>query len=789
MKPLKEYARKRDFGKTREPGAKLGRRRKTGLSYVIQEHHASHLHYDFRLEWGGVLKSWAVPKGPSTTPGDKRLAVEVEDHPVSYGSFEGEIPRGEYGGGKVYQWDNGTWEPIGDASEGLRKGRLEFELHGKRLQGRWMLVRTRKGKGKPQWLLIKRHDEKVATPVIKLPSKSARLPSFIKPQLARLVSQPPEGAEWLHELKYDGYRLQIHVQKKKITVYTRNGNDWTAKFPSLAKELGGYGIDSAILDGEAVVLDEAGKSDFQRLQNALELGSREAVIFYAFDILFLSGQDLREAALVQRKKVLEALLQKKGKGVIRYSKHFEVGAKDFLKSTCQLQLEGMISKRADAPYSSGRGDTWVKSKCSQRQEFVIGGFTDPDGSRSHFGALLVGVYENGKLRYCGKVGTGFSNATLATIHKKLVRLKTGDSPFELKAPRGGGIHWLKPALVAEVVFSEWTKDGILRAPVFQGLREDKKPGAIIRERAAAPPEGARKLTMVEREANPFAGFTSPDKVLFSKPLVTKKALAEYHLAVAGRMLPHLSERPLSLLRCPHGAGAQCFFQKHFHEGNPREVTNHKRGARAEEEFVTVNSPQGLVSLVQRGAIEIHAQNGRSSNPSRPDQLVIDFDPGPKVTWPEVRAAAFHLKAILDELKLTSFVKTSGGKGLHVHVPFSPEYDEEDVKAFSHALADAMVKRHPGAYTANMSKKERVGKIFVDYLRNGRGSTAIAPYAVRAREGAPVAMPITWKELKTLKKANGFTLKLAMERVKKADPWVGFEIVTQKLPLLSAKRGV
>lgn len=787
MEPLHEYATKRNFGKTREPGAKLGKRRATGLTYVIQEHHASHLHYDFRLEWDGVLKSWAVPKGPSSTPGDKRLAVQVEDHPLSYGSFEGAIPKGEYGAGKVYQWDKGTWEPKNDAAEGFRKGRLEFALHGKRLHGNWLLVRTKLGKSKAQWLLIKRHDDQehpAPTSTARLPAKRQPMPGFIAPQLARLVSRPPEGAGWLHEVKYDGYRLQIHVQQKRVTVFTRNGNDWTDKFPSIVKEFSGYGLDSAIVDGEAVVLDENGRSNFQRLQNALELGSKERVVFYAFDLLFLGGQDLRKVALVQRKAALKALLERKSGATVIYSEHFEVGAREFLKSACQLELEGIVSKRATAEYSSGRGDSWVKSKCSQRQEFVIGGYTEPDGSRSHFGALLVGVYQEDKLRYTGKVGTGFSNDTLKTIFTKLKKYETDESSFALKSPRGAGIHWIEPKLVAEVEFSQWTKDGLLRAPVFQGLRTDKKPAAIIRERPETPPEEI--LSKIEPESDPFTGFTHPEKVLFAKPKVTKRDLADYYSVVAPRMLPHLKDRPLSLLRCPQGIGAACFFQKHFHEGTPKAVTNHKRGPRRQEEYVTLESPQGLISLVQRGAVEIHAQNGRAPDPSRPGQLVIDFDPGSGVAWPEVRQAAFDLKQILDELKLTSFVKSSGGKGLHVHVPFSPEYPEEDVKAFAHALADAMVKRHPGAYTANMAKKEREGKVFVDYLRNGHGSSAVAPYSVRAREGAPVALPITWKELKDLRGANLFSLKQAMARMKTADPWAGFELVSQKLPLLKKK---
>ncbi|MGZ3705295.1 MAG: DNA ligase D [Bdellovibrionota bacterium] len=767
MRPLGDYARKRNFRKTREPPPRLGEKGKHALTFVIQEHHASHLHYDFRLEWQGVLKSWAVPKGPPAAPGEKRLAVEVEDHPVSYGSFEGTIPAGEYGAGKVYQWDNGTWEPIGDAAAGLKKGHLDFELHGKKLHGRWMLLRTKKTK---QWLLIKRHDvEKPKPPEL----RKTAFPSFIPPQLAKLVSAPPMTGEWLHELKFDGYRLQLHVQGKKVKIYTRSGNDWTRKFPGIAAAAYRLGVNSCIIDGEAVVEDEKGRSNFQRLQNALELGSRDEILFYAFDLLYLGGRDLRELPLSSRKAALAALLKKRASATILFSEHTEESAREFLSRSCRGHEEGIISKLADSPYESGRGGSWTKSKCARRQEFVIGGFTEPGGTRAHLGALLVGVYDQGKLRFTGKIGTGFSDATLRTLFKKLHRLETKACPFSLSAPKEKGIHWVKPALVAEAVFSDWTADGKLRAPVFQGLRADKNPRLIVREEAEAPDKPS---------SDPFRGFSSPERVIFPHPRVTKRDLAEYYLAVAPRMLPYLRDRPLSVLRCPSGIRS-CFFQKHFTESGPRAVKNHHR---AGKEFLTVDSEEGLVSLVQRGMIELHTQNGRAPDPTRPDQLVIDFDPGPGVGWSRVRQAAFDLKGILDELKLTSYVKTSGGKGLHVHVPIAPEYPEDDVKAFARALAFAMAARRANAYTASMAKKERPGKIFVDYFRNGHGNTAVAPYSVRARPGAPVALPLSWSEVKNLRSAASFSLRQATERMQRPDPWQGFELVAQKLPLLGHK---
>ncbi len=797
MKPLQEYARKRDFKKTLEPKGVLGTKGKS-LQFVVQEHHASHLHYDFRLEWEGVLKSWAVPKGPSLDPAQKRLAVEVEDHPVKYGSFEGRIPEGEYGAGEVFLWDNGNWQPIGDPKKGLRSGRLEFELQGKKLKGRWILVRTRRSAqgAKHQWLLMKRKDafarvgDAVQPRTLNskakrgAPEKSSQtktnFPDFIPPQLAKLVSHPPEGPEWLHELKFDGYRLQLHIHNDKIKIFTRNGHDWTEKFPSLVKDVKKLGVNAAILDGEAVVVDESGISNFQLLQNALESGKSSAILFYAFDLLFLGTEDLREYPLGERKKVLAALLDKKKPKGILYSEHFSAVAEDFLESSCKLHLEGMISKRADSSYTSGRDHTWLKSKCTKRQEFVIGGFTDPQGSRMAFGALLLGVYEGKRLRYCGRVGTGFNRESLQTILKKLRKHESATSPFAIRSPKEGGIHWTKPVLVAEIAFANWTKEGVLRAPVFQGLREDKPAQEIHREKTVE----ADKLKPSDKELDPFHGFSSKDKILFSNPQVTKLDLAKFYLKVAPHLLPHATQRPLSLLRCPEGWQKGCFFQKHFHEESPEHVHTHS-GETSEKDFLTIDSPEGLVALVQRGSIEFHAQNVRAADPTRPDQLVMDFDPGPGVDWKKVKQAALDLKNILDQLDLIGFLKVSGGKGLHVHVPFEPLYDTADVKEFSHALAREMVNRNPELYTVTIAKKARKGKIFVDYLRNGESSTAVLPYSVRAREGAPVALPIAWAQLKNLKSASAFSLPRVSEilRTRKKDPWQAFFTTQQKLPHL------
>ncbi len=797
-RPLREYSRKRNFAKTNEPAPRRERARKNGLKFVVQEHHASHLHYDFRLEWEGVLKSWAVPKGPSLEPGEKRLAVEVEDHPLSYASFTGTIPEGEYGAGEVFRWDSGTWEPEGDAAAGLRKGHLDFILRGQRLTGRWLLVRTRRSAGKPQWLLIKRsaetdearkppREKRAARQTTKRAPRKSPMPDFIEPELARLVNEPPEEAGWLHEVKFDGYRLQLHAHGKQVKILTRSGQNWTSRFPALAAELASWKLRSAILDGEAVVLDEGGRSRFQLLQNALEEGANRKVVYYAFDLLYLGGSDLRAYALEDRKNLLAELLGRKKSKLLRFSRHFESGGAKFLESSCRLHLEGMVSKRKDAPYESGRSAAWVKAKCGRRQEVVIGGYTEPKGSREHIGALLVGYFDRGQLRYAGKVGTGYSRETLEHLLAKISPLAKADSPFAKGKPPVRGTHWVEPRLAAEVSFSEWTQDGLLRAPVFLGLREDKPAIQIVREQESNPPKPARRK---ERDAHspkaklfeipPRETITHPGKVLFRNPSLTKQDLADYYQAIAPRFLRYSGDRPLALLRCPEGEGRTCFMQKHMRERVPAGITI--RSSR-NDEFLTVSTAEGLRSLVQLGSLELHVQNGKTAHPTRPDQFVIDFDPGPGVPWKEVRRAAFTLRKMLEALHLESYVKVTGGKGLHVHVPIEPLYDEGEVKNFARALAEAMAARDPDRFTATMSKKARGGKIFVDYLRNGHGALAVAPYSVRARAGAPVALPVSWEELPRIRSAAPFSVKQALARLASPDPWENFGHRRQRLPLL------
>lgn len=797
VKPLAEYGRKRDFKKTPEPKVAVKRGRKGHpLIFVVQEHHASHLHYDFRLEWHGVLKSWAVPKGPSLDPKQKRLAVEVEDHPLSYATFTGTIPEKQYGAGEVYRWDMGTWEPVNDPNEGLRKGRLEFRLKGKKLKGGFLLVRTRAQGSKPSWLLIKRHDEyvrkgQVETVAVHTSRKKASRKTkanstarktavqpvdFFSPQLARLVDRPPHGKDWVHEIKFDGYRTQAHVNGRQVNLFTRSGKDWTAKYPLVAKALQKL-KHSAVLDGEVVWLDTEGRSNFQLLQNALKDHKSSHLIYYVFDLLSLDGKDLTSLPLMARKERLEKLVEGLGPH-IRYSEHFRGIGDKMMQASCRHDLEGVVSKRADAPYVSGRHEAWVKSKCIKRQEFVIGGFTEGEGSRLGFGSLLVGFYQNGKFRYAGRCGTGFDQRTLLDIGRRLRRLETKKSPFQVHSPKGRDLHWVQPKLVAEIAFAEWTKDGVMRVPVFYGLRADKPAKEIGIEK----PKSTKQIR-VKKQGSSLIPVTHPEKLIYAKEKITKGEVAEYYQAVSDWILPHIQDRPLSMLRCPQGATKTCFFSKHFADRLPPEILPIPE--EGSDPFIAIDSEVGLRTLIQRGTLEIHPWNCHRDNMDSPDQVVMDFDPDPKVDFERVKEAAWELKEMLDQLKLKSFLKVTGGKGLHVQFPILPIYDWERVKNFAHTLANEMVSRHPELYLAKAVKKARAGKIFIDYLRNGRGATAVAPYSLRAREISAVALPIGWDELEALPRANVFTLEktLALLKRRKQDPWKDYFKTKQKISIL------
>ena len=785
MKALAEYTRKRNFKKTQEPAAKARKGKDKSLLFVVQEHHASHLHYDFRLEWKGVLKSWAIPKGPSLDPAQKRLAVQVEDHPYAYATFEGVIPANEYGGGEVFRWDMGTWAPVGDFDKGYKKGHIEFELKGKKLNGKFRLIRTKREASKPNWLLMKRHDKfakegdkltpiadygsgKVRKKTASKKKKNFQSTEFTKPQLAQLVSKPPSGKEWIHEVKFDGYRIQSHVHDGRVKMFTRNGHDWTKKYPALAKALAEGSATSAVFDGEVVWQDEEGRSSFQKLQNAIKDGETGDLVYYIFDILSFDGEDLRERPLLERKRKLQSILKKTDHPSLRYSQHFAGVGDQMIEASCKMDLEGIICKRAASPYMSGRGGDWVKVKCTKRQEFVIGGFTDPEGSRFAFGSLLLGVYDNGNLRYVGKCGTGFDHSLLRDINKRLRALETKKSPFGLNAPSGRGLHWIRPNLVCEVSYSEMTEGGHLRVPVFKGLRSDKPA----------------KQIHIEKPKASKPAVSHPDRVIYEKEKITKLQVVDYYQTIGEWILPHISRRPLSMLRCQQSATKPCFFSKHL--PNPPEELIEIADTQGKEPWIGLEDEAGLLRLIQWGTLEIHPWNCHAEDIDAPDQIVMDFDPDDAVDFATVKKGAFELKELLEDLGLQSFVKTTGGKGLHVQFPFQAKYDWEDIKNFAKTLTQEMVSRHPDLYVGNMSKKLRKGKIFLDYLRNGRGQTAVAPYSLRARPYSAVAMPLAWDELKKLKAANHFTLKKALAWLgdRKQDPWKDYFRVKQKIKLLA-----
>jgi bifunctional non-homologous end joining protein LigD len=847
---LEEYRKKRDFRRTAEPAGGARRARADGLEYVIQKHDASRLHYDFRLELGGVLKSWAVPKGPSVKPGVKRLAVETEDHPMEYGAFEGTIPEGQYGGGTVMLWDRGIWVPEGDPEEGYRDGRLRFRLEGEKLYGTWILTRMspKPDEPRPGWLLIKSDDaaargedepeivdeapESVVTgrdlgeiaaaedSVWDAKSKSqpldgarrAKMPADARPQLATLASRAPDGDDWLHEIKLDGYRVLCRVEKGHARVVTRNGKDWTDRFPAVAEALERLPCDTAIVDGEIVVLDRKGVSRFQRLQNVASGSSSGRPLLYLFDLLYLNGQDIRDAGLEDRKSLLEPLVAELGDPRVRYSDHVVGQGPDFHAKACGAGVEGIISKRRDRPYRSGRGRSWLKVKCTARQELVVVGYTEPTGSRVGIGALLLGVHdEDGRLVYAGKVGTGFSHQTLVELEARLSAMEQTDTPVA-NPPRGyraRGIHWVRPELVAEVEFTEWTDDGRIRHPSFQGLREDKEAREVVREGEAGGGAAGTGTTGrgTDMKGKGTAGtgrgrgrswmevagvrISNAGRVLWEGQGVTKGELAEYYEAVAEVVLPRLVDRPLTLVRCPSGAGGKCFYQKHANESMPdvipRVVIDEKDGG---EPYMYVDGLPALVALVQFGVMELHIWGSRRDRLDRPDRLVFDLDPDEGLPFGRVAAAALRLRSMLEELGLTSFPKTTGGKGLHVVVPLTRRSDWEEARAFAHAVAQRMVAEDPGAFTAKMSKSRRTDRIFVDYLRNAWNATAIADYSTRARPGATVALPITWDEVNPrVKNPPVHTIRDVPDRVaSEPDPWPGFDELRQSITA-AARRGV
>ena len=804
--PLEEYKRKRNFQKTPEPPPSRPVARKKELSYLIQKHDATRLHYDFRLELDGVLLSWAVTKGPSVNPADKRLAVRTEYHPLSYGSFEGTIPKGEYGGGTVMLWDQGTWEPEGDPHAGLKKGHLAFTLHGKRLVGGWDLIRMRDEGKRENWLLIKRNDsdarhddsaaqfldkhtssvatnrsmDDIASGLKRKPAKSEDtaltelMKRYPEVQLATLTDKPPAGDDWVHEIKFDGYRLLGFLSEGQARLRTRNGKDWSDKFTGIRAAMEKLKAKDAVLDMEAVVVDEHGKSSFQGLQAALGTGGKasDEIIGYVFDLLHLNGKNVTKLPLLERKSALKALLTTpKRISALRYSDHIAGDGGEMFEKSCGMGLEGIISKKADAPYVTGRHQGWLKSKCGKRQEFIIVGYSLARSGGRAMGALYLGFRQNGKLRYAGKVGTGFSMKGASDLVKKFDAISAEKPIFKASdmAIVGAGewrsIHWVKPELLAEVTFSEWTSDGHLRHPAFQGLREDKDASDVKKEKPVPVKSSANSaLTLNGLE------ITHPDRVISKTGNVTTGELARDYSAVAPVLMPEISRRPLSLLRCPSGIDSQCFYQRNPGKGLGPDVHPFEFKHKGKTyEYLYVDDEKGLMELVQMGAIELHPWGARIDSIDHPDKLIFDLDPGLDVPFEALKIAVQDLRQRLKAQGLESSLKCSGGKGLHVIVPLSGEASWPDAKAFAASMARAMVESAPEAYVATMTKAKRPGKIFIDYFRNDYTATAIADYAVRARPGAPVAVPVDWKELNTLTASNQFTMSDVLSRLKGKKP--------------------
>ena len=838
--PLATYNAKRDFAITAEPAGSLPATRKStkrprtapsALSFVIQKHWASRLHYDFRLELDGVMVSWALPKGPSFDPSMKSMAIHVEDHPVSYSSFEGTIPARQYGAGTVIVWDHGTWEPVGNPRDGLRDGKVLFKLHGEKLAGLWELVRISKpGAAKQdQWMLFKKRGDAWARPlseydvitalpdsVIKKPlglveerepervavpraappvaeasdasalAVDAPLPAKLGPQLATLASTVSPGVSWVVENKFDGYRMLARVDGDKVQLFTRNGHDWTAKLRSVADAVAELDIGSGWLDGEIVVMNSSGVPDFNALQNSIDNDKTRDVVYFVFDLPFHDGKDLRPLPLVSRRARLEALVGEHEGQALRFSQSFDVAPAQMLAAACQLGMEGVIAKRADSPYVSARTETWLKLKCGHRQEFVVFGYTERAGAPGEVGGLLLGYHgADGVLRSAGSVGTGWDSKAGRELHATLAKIKTNKpavDPASVVPGRwsrrvAGSEQWVKPQTVVEVAFGEWTPDGNIRHAVFKGVRADKPATSITRETSTGPatqPPAARRKTSVK--------VTNPDRIIDPTSGFKKVDLVRYYESIADYILPHLKGRPASLVRAPDGIAGKLFFQKHDEAKLPG-LTQLDAGLwPGHDALLAVDTAQALVSAAQMNVVEFHTWNSLARNIDKPDRVIFDLDPGEGVTWANLQEAAVLMRTLLTELGLQAWLKTSGGKGLHVVVPLAPRLDYETVKNFSQAAVRHMAKVIPSRFVAVAGGGNRVGKIFIDYLRNGHAQTTAAAFSARSRPGLGVSMPVSWEQLASLKGGAQWTIATAREYVsfQKDDPWADYWKTRQSL---------
>jgi len=817
---LSRYRGKRDFSVTPEPEPRspppssLAK----GLSFVVQKHWSRRLHYDFRLELDGVLLSWAVPRGPSYDPQEKRLAIHVEDHPIDYAGFEGTIPPDQYGAGGVIVWDHGTWEPVGDPREGMEAGKLVFRLHGEKLAGTWELVRTAKPDDRQdQWMLFKKRDEwakaRAEFDVVKaLPDsvidkplglieerepKSgprsppgadpeidlslaviAELPARLEPQLATPATTLPNGGNWIVETKFDGYRILARMDSGSVKLFTRGGHDWTRKLRSLANELRELRASSAWLDGEIVVLRD-GLPDFNALQNAIDGSEGDDIVYFLFDLPYLDGKDLRKMPLSARRALLAQLVGEPGMR-IRISEQFDAPPGQVFRAACELGLEGLMLKRRDAPYVSARTQTWLKAKCTLRQEFVISGFTDRAGAHQEVGSLLLAYHVDGRLLHAGSVGTGWDANTARELWARLATLEVPAPPFDPETIRqgrwsrrnAGSEHWVRPDLVAEVAFADWTPDGHVRQASFKGLRTDKPAGDITRE-------AARTMAPVAPHA---VKVTHPDRVIDPSTGLTKLDLVRYYESIAEWILPHLKDRPLSVLRAPEGIAGELFFQKHPETSIPGIREHDPALWPGHSALMSVDTLDALASAAQMNVVEFHTWNSTVTHLGTPDRVIFDLDPGEGVSWPHVKEAALLVRTLLTELGLQAWLKTSGGKGLHVVVPLAPRRDYDVVKGFANAFVRHIAKTIPQRFSAVAGPANRKGKVFVDYLRNGFGQTTVAAFSARARPGMGVSMPVSWEQLTSLKSGDQWTVATAREALSflAEDPWHDYWSTRQSL---------